>query len=121
MNADYDVAANPDEIDGNDGADVDDILEVVWRALGDVYDPELCLDVVSLGLVYGVHVENGRIIVEMTLTTPGCPASQSFPEVAQSAIKQASGISDVEIRLVWDPPWSPQMINDDAARLLGFR
>ncbi len=55
-------------------------LEAAWSALGGVYDPELCLDVVSLGLVYGVHDEDGTVVVEMTLTTPGGPASESLPD-----------------------------------------
>ncbi|MCL5948445.1 MAG: iron-sulfur cluster assembly protein [Actinobacteria bacterium] len=95
-------------------------LDVVWEALRDVYDPELCLDIVSLGLVYGVYMENNKVIIEMTLTTPGCPASESFPEIAASSVKDVAGISDVEIRLVWDPPWNPSMMDEESARLLGF-
>jgi metal-sulfur cluster biosynthetic enzyme len=87
-----------------------------------VYDPELYLDVVSLGLVYGVREEKGSLVVEMTMTTPGCPASESLPEIARSAIEDAvGGAVPVDVRVVWEPPWSPAMMDDQAARALGFR
>jgi metal-sulfur cluster biosynthetic enzyme len=97
-------------------------LDRVWEALRQVYDPELGLDVVSLGLVYDVHESHGGVVVDMTLTTPGCPASEAFPEVAREAILQAlGGSAGVELNLVWDPPWNPGMMDDDAASALGFR
>lgn len=100
----------------------ENILDAAWNALGCVYDPELCLDVVSLGLVYDVHEEAGAVVVEMTLTTPGCPASESLSELARAAIEDAVGVvSRVEVRVVWDPPWNPTMMSDKAASALGFR
>ncbi len=99
-----------------------DAVAAAWDALGCVYDPELCIDTVSLGLVYGVREENGAVVVEMTLTTPGCPASESLPALARAAVEEALGASTpVEVRVVWEPPWSPEMMRDDAARTLGFR
>src|SRR5665213_15025 len=98
------------------------LLDSAWDALGNVYDPELCLDVVSLGLVYDVRNEDGTVVVEMTLTTPGCPASESLPEMARAAIEEVVGSdAGVDIRVVWDPPWSPAMMNADAAGVLGLR
>ena len=92
-----------------------------WAALEDVMDPELCLDVVSLGLVYDLRTEGENVVVEMTLTTPGCPVSESLPEEARAAIVQATGGTvGVDVRVVWDPPWSPEMMNDRAATALGF-
>lgn len=97
-------------------------LDAAWNALRTVYDPELCLNVVSLGLVYDVRDEDGIIVVEMTLTTPGCPASESLPEMARAAIAQSVGKPDaVDVRIVWDPPWSPALMDEDAAAALGFR
>ena len=98
------------------------VIGAAWDALGSVYDPELGLDVVSLGLVYDVRDENGTVVVEMTLTTEGCPASESIQEMAEAAIASAIGspATAVDLRIVWDPPWSPAMMNDDAARALGF-
>jgi metal-sulfur cluster biosynthetic enzyme len=100
----------------------DSPLDAAWTALSCVYDPELCLDVVSLGLVYDVHDEDGTVVIEMTLTTPGCPAAESLPEMAKIAIQEAlGGAASVEVRVVWDPPWSPAMMHDEAAGALGFR
>lgn len=97
-------------------------VTAVWNALAGVYDPELYLDVVSLGLVYDVRVDATALVVEMTMTTPGCPVSESLPEEARAAIGQAVGPDlPVDIRIVWDPPWDPSMMNDAAAAALGFR
>ncbi len=100
----------------------EDALEAAWDALRGVYDPELYLDVVSLGLVYDVRAEAGAVVVEMTMTTPGCPASESLPEMARGSIEDAlGGAVPVDVRVVWDPPWSPAMMDDEAGRRLGFR
>ena len=97
-------------------------VNAAWNALTYVYDPELYLDVVSLGLIYDVCDENGVIVVEMTLP-PGCPASDTLPEMARAAVTEAVGdaTAPVEVRVVRDPPWSPAMIDDSAAAALGFR
>ncbi len=99
-----------------------DVLDAAWDALRGVYDPELYLDVVSLGLVYDVRAEDGALVVEMTMTTPGCPASEVLPAMARDAISEAvdEGVP-VQVRVVWDPPWSPAMIDEEAAAALGFR
>ncbi len=98
-----------------------DAVEAAWDALGCVVDPELCLDVVSLGLVYDVRDVDGSVVVDMTLTTPGCPASESLPEMARSAVAGAVGPGTaVDVRVVWEPPWDPSMI-DTAARSRAFR
>jgi metal-sulfur cluster biosynthetic enzyme len=97
-------------------------VDQAWAALAGVYDPELCLDVVSLGLVYDVREEGGAVVVEMTLTTPGCPASESLPEMAREAVSDSLGpAAEIDVRVVWDPPWSPAMMTDDAGQALGFR
>ncbi len=99
-----------------------DVLDAAWDALRGVYDPELYLDVVALGLVYDVRAEGGTVVVEMTMTTPGCPASEVLPEMARAAIADAvDGSVEVDVRVVWDPPWSPAMIDEEAAAALGFR
>ncbi len=110
----------------DDGAPLEfsatDLVSTAWDALRDVYDPELYLDVVSLGLVYDIRTEESGVVVDMTMTTPGCPASQVLPEMARVAIVDAVQESvGVEVRVVWDPPWSPAMIDEEAARALGFR
>jgi metal-sulfur cluster biosynthetic enzyme len=97
-------------------------VNAAWNALTSVYDPELCLDVVSLGLVYDVRGSGATIVVEMTLTTPGCPVAESLPEMAREAVAAAVGNgTTVDVRVVWDPPWSPEMIDGAAAQALGLR
>lgn len=105
-----------------DGLALVHAVNAAWNALTYVYDPELYLDMVSLGLVYDVRDEDGTIVVEMTLTTPGCPASESLPEMARAAVAESVGdVTAVDVRIVWDPPWSPAMIDNVAAEALGFR
>ena len=97
-------------------------VEAAWAALRTVYDPELYLDVVSLGLIYDIHETDGTVFVEMTLTTPGCPASESLSEMVRATTQQCVGNSAaVDVRVVWDPPWSPALINKEAAEAFGFR
>jgi metal-sulfur cluster biosynthetic enzyme len=99
----------------------DDPVSAAWNALAGVYDPELYLDVVSLGLVYDVRVAGQVLVAEMTMTTPGCPVSESLPEEARSSIRRAVGDGlAVDVRVVWDPPWDPSMMTDAAAAALGF-
>lgn len=94
------------------GLDVACAVNAAWNALTYVYDPDLLLDVVSLGLVYDVRGENGVIVVEMTLASPGRLAREGLPEMARAAVAGAVGDARaVELRVVWDPPWSPAMID----------
>lgn len=96
----------------------------VLAALKTVDDPEIGMDIVSLGLVYKVEPagDNG-ILLEMTLTTPGCPVSEILPRMAQEAAEQALGPDHpipVDLRVVWDPPWGPELIDPEAlAKLQG--
>jgi len=97
-------------------------VAAAWNALAGVYDPELYLDVVSLGLVYDVREQDGTIVVEMTMTTPGCPVSETLPEEAKTAVRRVAGDRyPVDVRVVWEPPWSPDMMDAAAAGALGFR
>ncbi len=97
-------------------------VALAWEALRGVYDPELYVDVVSLGLVYDVRDEDGAVVVEMTLTTPGCPASESLPVIARGVLEEAlAGSGTADVHIVWDPPWEPAMMAPEAARQLGFR
>ncbi len=115
-------AGSPVDEGGGSPPSATQLVEAAWEALRGVYDPELYLDVVSLGLVYGVRTEGDGLVVDMTMTTPGCPASEVLPEMARAAIDDAvDGAVEVDVRVVWDPPWSPAMIDEDAARALGFR
>lgn len=98
-----------------------DLVGIVWKTLSQVYDPELGIDVVSLGLIYDVHLENDTIQIKMTLTTPGCPASENLPDMAQLAVSFAlKDRAKVDLEVVWDPPWDPSMLNPETAMGLGF-
>lgn len=96
--------------------------EVVDEALRDVYDPELGIDIVSLGLVYDVAEIDGRVVVDMTLTTPGCPVSDGLPEEAREALDVALAPfrRSAEVRVVWEPRWTIDRISPEAAVQLGI-
>jgi metal-sulfur cluster biosynthetic enzyme len=114
--------AEPQGVPGPGPRGPGDPISGAWNALAGVYDPELYLDVVSLVLVYDVRVADGVRVVEMTMTTPGCPVSESLPEEAKAAVRQAVGDRQpVDVRVVWDPPWDPSMMDGATASALGFR
>lgn len=89
-------------------------VDQVWDALRGVWDPELAIDVVALGLVYDVRVDGGRVEIDMTLTTPGCPVSEQLPAEAEQAVRAAVPEADVAVRVVWDPPWTPERMEAKA-------
>lgn len=94
---------------------------LIYEALHNVDDPELGVNVVDLGLVYDVEVnEEGFVILTMTLTTPGCPMHEALAEGVGAALGNIPGLTGGEIRLVWNPPWSPERMTDQGKRLLGF-
>jgi metal-sulfur cluster biosynthetic enzyme len=96
------------------------LAEQARRALHGVVDPELGLDIVDLGLVYAIREEGGGVAVEMTLTTPGCPVSESLPVDATRVLEAVLGVP-VRVDVVWDPPWTPDRIDPGAAPTLGRR
>lgn len=92
----------------------------VREALHAVIDPELGIDIVNLGMVYLIRVEQGHVQVEMTLTTPGCPLHGSIRADVERVLLQLPGVDTVLVDLVWDPPWTPEAMSDTAKRTLGF-
>lgn len=94
----------------------------VYSALREIIDPELHINIVDLGLIYGLNIdqEKGLVDITMTLTTPGCPLSFVFREWIPEAIKKIPGVKDVTIELVWDPPWDPDKISDEQKEELGI-
>ena len=83
-------------------------------------DPELGLDFVELGLVYGVEIDGGTVSVTFTLTTPACPIGPQVSEQMREFVGDLQGISKVHPKMVFDPPWSPEMMSEDAKFALGF-
>ncbi len=94
--------------------------EEVVEALREVEDPELGMDIVELGLMYEVDVEDSKVKVRYSLTSLGCPAGPMIDEGIQEAVSGVPGVAEVETELTWDPPWSPEMMSDDAKFILGF-
>ncbi len=95
--------------------------EEIMAALGTVFDPETGLDIVSMGLVYDIQIEGTGVQVKMTLTTPGCPLSDRLSEGARTAVQQLPGVESCNVAIVWDPPWHPRMMSDEAKLQLGFK
>jgi len=83
-------------------------------------DPELGINIIDLGLVYGINVESTRVNILMTLTTPGCPLDSYFVQDITSRLKAIKGISDVSVELTFDPPWSPSKMSEESKDVLGF-
>jgi metal-sulfur cluster biosynthetic enzyme len=93
----------------------------IYEALRHVYDPELGINVIDLGLVYDVDVdERGHVTIDMTLTTSGCPMNEALAEGVGAALQEIPGISNGELRLVWDPPWDPSRLTEEGRRMLGL-
>lgn len=93
--------------EGTEGTERD-----VWDALYDVQDPEMPISIVDLGLIYGVAVDEGRAAIDMTLTYTGCPARDMLRDEIREAVASVSGIESVDLRLVWSPEWSIEMVTD---------
>lgn len=97
------------------------IRQRIYEALHRVYDPELGVNVMDLGLVYGVDVlPDGFITIRMTLTTPGCPMHESLGEGVGQAVGGIPGVTGGEVELVWDPPWEPSMMTPQGKAELGW-
>jgi metal-sulfur cluster biosynthetic enzyme len=93
----------------------------IREELKNVVDPEIGLDVVSLGLIYDVKIEGGHVDVVMTLTSPGCPVAGPFMASVQSAVSQIPGVTDCHVDLTFSPPWDPRtMASDEAKMMMGF-
>ncbi|MEG8040800.1 SUF system Fe-S cluster assembly protein [Sphingomonas sp. LR60] len=97
------------------------LYEAVIDALKDIFDPEIPVNIYDLGLIYGVDVtEDGHAAVTMTLTTPHCPVAESMPGEVEMRVAAVPGIAFADVNLVWDPPWDPQKMSDDARLELGM-
>lgn len=102
-------------------AEVEGLGEKIVEALKTVYDPEIPVDIYELGLIYKVEVEDGnKVLVEMTLTSPHCPVAESLPVEVETKVAAIPGVSGCEVRLVWDPPWHPSMMTEEAQLELGM-
>jgi FeS assembly SUF system protein len=95
--------------------------EAIIGVLKSVYDPEIPVDIYELGLIYAVEIaDDGVVKVEMTLTTPSCPAAQDLPGQVEEAVRLVPGVTDVKVEVVWDPPWDPSRMSEDARLALNM-
>jgi len=112
------TASPSGESAGKDHAEVEGKIR---EALKNIYDPEIPMNVIDLGLIYGMDWnEQGELTIRMTLTSPGCPAVEAFTEEVTRAARQASGLPSVKVDIVWEPPWGPDRMSDFARRQFGY-
>ena len=93
----------------------------IIAAMRSVYDPEISVNIYDLGLIYAIKInEQCDVLVDMTLTSPACPVAGSLPGQVECAIKTVEGVNEVQVNLVWDPPWGQERMTDDAKLTLGL-
>mgnify|MGYP001251255722 CR=1 FL=1 len=95
--------------------------ESIYGALRECYDPEVPVDIVSLGLVYGITIVDDWVGVKMTLTSPGCPASNIISQQVKERLKKVPGVGDADVRIVWQPEWNANRMSDEAKKKLGMK
>ena len=102
-------------------ADDSELRDRVIDALKSVYDPEIPVDIYELGLIYDIQIsEDADAVITMTLTTPHCPVAESLPQEVELRVLSVPGIRDAEVKVVWDPPWDPSQMSDEARLELGM-
>jgi len=112
------ATAHPSAIPADEMARMTD--EIV-TALKTVYDPEIPADIYELGLIYKVDIGDDRLVnVEMTLTTPNCPAAAELPTQVENAVASVPGVREAKVNIVWDPPWDPSRMSDEARAVLNM-
>jgi len=94
--------------------------EFVLERLSEIYDPEIPIDIVNLGLIYEVEVDGANVHVQMTMTSPGCPTSAQIAQECQLVIEEIDGVEEAWIEIVWDPPWDPSKMSPEARESLGM-
>lgn len=98
----------------------DSVEEAIIAALRDIFDPEIPVNIYDLGLIYGVEVLDGHATITMTLTTPHCPVAESMPSEVELRVLSVPGVATADVNLVWDPPWNPANMSDEARLELGM-
>ena len=97
------------------------LTDDIVAALKTVYDPEIPADIYELGLIYKIDIEDDRTVkIDMTLTAPGCPVAGEMPGWVQNAVSSVEGVSDVDVNMVFDPPWTPDRMSEEAQVAVGW-
>ena len=97
-----------------------ELEQEVINALRTVYDPEIPVNIYELGLIYGVEIENNKVHITMTLTSPACPVAGILPGEVEAKAKSVEGVEDAVVDLVWEPPWGQHMMSEEAQLELGL-
>ncbi len=101
--------------------DIAGVKAKALEAISQIYDPEIPVNIYELGLIYELEInEQGQAIVRMTLTSPACPVAESLPMQVHEKLLEVDGIADVDLQLVWDPPWSKERMSDEARLVLNM-
>ena len=97
------------------------LTDEIVGALKTVYDPEIPADIYELGLIYRIDIADDRTVtIDMTLTTPNCPSAQELPSMVENAVASVAGVGTVKVNIVWDPPWDPSRMSDEARLVLNM-
>ena len=97
------------------------LTDGIIAALKTVYDPEIPSDIYELGLIYKIDIADDRAVaIDMTLTTPNCPSAQELPTMVENAVASVPGVGAVKVEIVWDPPWDPSRMSDEARAVLNM-
>ncbi len=94
--------------------------EEIYKELKQVFDPEIPVNIVDLGFIYAMEINDGVCKIDMTLTSKTCPEAQSIPDMVRRRCNTVDGINETEVTIVWDPPWSPHSISDEGRKVLGI-
>jgi len=109
-----------DHSDEAEPMDEESLKARIIEALKTVYDPEIPVNIYDLGLIYGIDLHGTFVHVDMTLTAPGCPVAHTFPGMVERSVELVPGVSGAAVELVWDPPWTPDLISEAARLELGL-
>jgi FeS assembly SUF system protein len=97
------------------------LTDEIIAALKTVYDPEIPADIYELGLIYRIDIADDRAVnIDMTLTTPNCPSAQEIPSMVENAVASVPGVREAKVEIVWDPPWDPSRMSDEARAVLNM-
>lgn len=114
-------AQGDESVDAERMAEVNRLGDAIVDALREIFDPEIPVNIYELGLIYKIDVhDDNAVTLDMTLTSPNCPVAESLPGEVQNRIEDVPGVGNCEVRIVWDPPWHPSMMTEEAQLELGL-
>jgi len=95
-------------------------VQQIKKILRECYDPEIPLNVLDLGLIYDIRINDKRIEIDMTLTSPGCPMQALISRGIEEKLRKLEGVEEAKVKVVWDPPWTPEKISEEGKKILGL-